>query len=91
MVTLTVGIGASSLVEIWGCRLRGIGEFFPPAEEQAKEAYGYGYAVSPDAEEDLPLGYALEGTGFLVHGGWSWLVLGGAGIPEGWRPAGIRC
>ena len=68
MVTLTVGIGAASLVEIWGCRLRGIGEFLPPAEEQAEEAYGYGYAVSPDAEEDLPLGYALEGKGFLVHG-----------------------
>ena len=49
-------------------RLRGVGELFPPPEEQAEEAYGYGYAVGPDAEEDLPLGDALEGKGFFVHG-----------------------
>ena len=45
-----------------------LAQLLPPAEEDAEEAYGYGYAVDTDPEDELALGHSLEGEGFLVHG-----------------------
>ena len=73
------------------CCSWGVGELLPPAEEQAEEAYAYGNAVGPEAEEDLALGDTIEGKGLLVHVWWSWSVFGELRLgADWWVGRGVR-